>query len=89
MDPRSSDDEPPVEAVEEGLPTFTKETPQVERNATTIEGWRHSVGTPRGIWPIGRVMEEHPRRDGTTRVVTVRTACGTLSRPATALVKVF
>ena len=47
MDPRSTDDEPPVEAVEEGVPTFTNETPQVERNATTIEGWRHSVGTKR------------------------------------------
>ena len=45
--------------------------------------------TPRGIWPIGRVVEEHPGRDGTTRVVTVRTAYGTLNRPATALVKVF
>ena len=45
--------------------------------------------TPRGIWPIGRVVEEHPGRDGTTRVVTVRTSHGTLNRPATALVKVF
>ena len=45
--------------------------------------------TLRGIWPIGRVVEENTGRDGTTRVMTVRTAYGTLNRPATALVKVF
>ena len=45
--------------------------------------------TPRGIWSIRHVVEEHPGRDGTTRVVTVRTDYGTLNRPATALVNVF
>ena len=44
MDPRSTDDEPPVEAVEEGVPTFTNETPQMDWNAAFIEGWRHTVG---------------------------------------------
>ena len=45
--------------------------------------------TPRGIWPLGRVTAEHPGRDGTTRVVTVRTAYGTFDRPASALALVF
>ena len=45
--------------------------------------------TPRGIWPIVLVVEEHSGGDGTTRVVTVRTAYGTFNRPTTAFVKVF
>ena len=63
MDPRSTDDEPPVKVVEEGVPTFTNETPQVERNADTIEGWRHSVGTqrPHNVWwrNIQEEMAQH------------------------------
>ena len=45
--------------------------------------------TPRGIWPIVRLVEEHPGGDGTTRVVTVRTAYGTFNRPATVLLRFF
>ena len=45
--------------------------------------------TPRGIWPNGHVVEEHPGRGGTTRVVTVRTSYGTFNRPANFFVKVF
>ena len=47
MDPRSTDDEPPVKMVEEGVPTVTNETPQVEQIVATIEGWKHSVSTQR------------------------------------------
>ena len=45
--------------------------------------------TPRGIWSIGRVVDEHRGRDGITRVMTVRTTYDTLNRPAAGLVKVF
>ena len=45
MDPRSTDDEPPVDALEEGAPTFTNVRVQLEWNAATIEGWKHCVGT--------------------------------------------
>ena len=37
--------------------------------------------TPRGIWPIGRVVEALPGPDGTVRVVRVRTKTGTFIRP--------
>lgn len=37
-------------------------------------------------WPLGRVIDTHPGKDGHVRVVTLRTASGILSRPA---VKVF
>jgi len=32
-------------------------------------------------WPLGRVLEIHPGKDGKTRVVTVRTRTSTLTRP--------
>jgi hypothetical protein len=37
---------------------------------------------PRGHWPLGRVMELLPGRDGRVRVVKVKTASGELIRPA-------
>lgn len=46
----------------------------------------HDPSTPPLRWKLGRVIELHPGRDGQTRVVDVRTACGTLRRP---VVKLF
>ena len=37
--------------------------------------------TPPGKWPLGRITTLHPGDDGLTRVVTLRTSNGTLSRP--------
>ena len=37
--------------------------------------------TPRGIWPIGRVIESLPGPDGIVRVVRVRTKTGIFVRP--------
>ena len=39
--------------------------------------WVLKDQTRRGIWPLGRVMETTPGRDGETRVVNVKTAYGT------------
>ena len=36
-------------------------------------------------WPLARVMEVHPGKDGLVRVVTVKTATGTYKRPVTKL----
>lgn len=41
---------------------------------------------PPGRWPLARVIEIHPGKDGLTRVVTVRTATTTLIRPIVKLV---
>lgn len=45
--------------------------------------------TPRGIWPLGRIIKLHPGPDAVSRVCTVRTAYGTFDRPVTALARVF
>ena len=34
-------------------------------------------------WPLGRIIETHPGRDGHVRVVTVKTANGSYKRPIT------
>ena len=78
--------EPPVEVVEEGVPTFTYETPQVEWSAATIEGWTPSVGTQR---PQAARNKADSGRDSTLQVVTMRTAYGTFNRPDIALDKFF
>lgn len=38
---------------------------------------------PPGKWPLARVLQLHPGKDGLTRVVTVRTATTTYTRPIT------
>ena len=45
--------------------------------------------TPRGIWPLGRVLEVYPERDGQHRVVKVKKAYGTFVRPVSALARVL
>ena len=37
--------------------------------------------TPRGVWPLGRIVSAHPGPDGIVRVVTVKTTSGTYVRP--------
>lgn len=37
--------------------------------------------TPPLHWPLGRIVETHPGKDGVVRVVTIKTARGTLKRP--------
>ncbi|XP_039309110.1 uncharacterized protein LOC105208245 [Solenopsis invicta] len=38
---------------------------------------------PPSKWPLGRIIQVHPGKDGLTRVVTVRTQTSTLKRPVT------
>ena len=51
--------------------------------------WVLKDQTPRGIWPLRRVTETTPGRDGETRVVKVKTAYGTFVRPVSGLARVF
>ena len=41
--------------------------------------------TPRKVWPIGRITEVFPDRDGFVRRVRVKTKTSTLDRPITKL----
>lgn len=44
-----------------------------------------SPDTPRGNWPLGRVLEVYPGQDGHVRVVKLQVGQGTLIRPVTKL----
>ena len=44
-----------------------------------------SPDTRRGNWPMGRVLEVHPGKDGRVRVVRIQVGQGTLVRPVTKL----
>lgn len=41
----------------------------------------HDDNFPAGKWPVGRVVEVHPGRDGVVRVVTLKTKNGYIKRP--------
>ena len=51
--------------------------------------WVLNYLTPRGIWPLGRIVSLHPGPDGKTRVCSVRTAYVTIEQPAVSLSRVF
>ena len=46
----------------------------------------HQTGIPRGRWPLGRVLEVFPGKDGHTRVVKVQCGGKTYVRPIRKLV---
>ena len=45
--------------------------------------------TPRGIWPLGRIVETLPGKDESVRVVKVKTVYGTYVRPVAGLARVL
>uniref|UniRef100_A0ABD2XDV5 DUF5641 domain-containing protein n=1 Tax=Trichogramma kaykai TaxID=54128 RepID=A0ABD2XDV5_9HYME len=45
--------------------------------------------TPCARWPMARVSQLHPGRDGLVRVVTVTTAKGSYKRPVVKIVKLI
>ena len=79
--------------VKEYLPTLLKRSKWNENNQSPLKGndvvWILKDMTPRGIWPLGRVLEVYPGRDGQHRVVKVKTAYGTFVRPVSALARVL
>ena len=44
-----------------------------------------SPDTSRGNWPLGRVIEVYPGKDGHVRIVKIQVGDGTLIRPVTKL----
>ena len=80
--------------VKEYLPTLLKSTKWSDSDQTPLRAndfvWILKDMTPRGIWPLGRVLEVvYPGRDGQHRVVKVKTAYGTYVRPVSALARVL
>ena len=79
--------------VKEYLPTLSRRSKWSNSNDRPLKVddivWVLKDQTPRGIWPLGRVMETTPGRDGETRVVKVKTAYGTFVRPVSGLARVF
>ena len=41
----------------------------------------HDVSSPRGKWPLARVVDVYPGRDGIVRIADVKTKNGTYRRP--------
>ena len=78
--------------VREYLPTLLKWSKWSDSDQTALRVndivWILKYMTPRGIWPLGRVLEIYPGRDGQHRVVKVKTAYGTYVRPVSALARV-
>ena len=68
----------------EWLPTLSarhkwgNEQPDIKENDLVVVA---SPTEPRGRWPLGRVINVHPGRDGHVRVATVRVGKTTLTRP--------
>ena len=79
--------------VREYLPTLIKRPKWTENAGNSLKVndvvWILKDFTPRGIWPLGRVEEVFPGRDGNNRVVKVKTAYGTFVRPVSGLARVF
>ena len=79
--------------VKEYLPTLLKRSKWSDSDQTPLRVndivWILKDMTPRGIWPLGRVLEVYPGRDGQHRVVKVKTAYGTYVRPVSALARVL
>ena len=45
------------------------------------------ANSPPSRWPLGRVIEVHPGKDGLIRVATVKTSSTTLTRPIVKLIR--
>ena len=79
--------------VKEYLPTPSRRSKWSNSNDRPLKVddivWVLKDQTPRGIWPLGRVMETTPGRDGETRVVEVKTAFGTYVCRVSGLAPVF
>ena len=79
--------------VKDYLPTLSRRSKWPNSNDRPLKVddivWVLKDQTLRGIWPLGRVMETTPGRDGETRVVKVKTAYGFFVRPVSGLARLF
>ena len=78
--------------VKEYLPTLTKRS-KWSKQSDSLEV-NDLLGiltdlTLRGIWPLGQIVERLPGKDGSVRVVKVKTAYGTYVRFVAGLARVL
>ena len=78
--------------LKEFVPELNRRTKWQQANAQLKEDdvvWLYKDFTPRGIWPIGRMVKAHVSRDGVKRSFDIKTNTGMVQRPAVRLCKVF
>ena len=78
--------------VKEYLPTLTKRSKWSEQcDSLKVNDlvWILKDLTPREIWPLGQSVETSPGKDGSVRVVKVKTSYGTYVRPVASLSRVL
>ena len=79
--------------IKEYVPTLLKRRKWTDNNQPPLKVgdvvWVLKNLTPRGIWPLGRVVETSPGRDCEVRVAKVKTAYGSFVRPVAGLARVF
>ncbi|XP_075248352.1 uncharacterized protein LOC142341313 [Convolutriloba macropyga] len=79
--------------VKEYLPTLLKRLKWTDNNQPPLKVgyvvWVLKDLMPRGIWPLGRVVETSTGRDGDVGVAKVKTAYGSFVRPVAGLARVF
>ncbi|XP_075256645.1 uncharacterized protein LOC142349118 [Convolutriloba macropyga] len=81
-----------IRLVKEYLPILTKRSKWSEQGDSLKVNdlvWILKDLTPRGIWPLGQIVETSPGKDGSVRVVKVKTAYGTYFRPVAGLARVL
>ena len=79
--------------IKEYLPTLLKRRKWTDNNQPPLKFgdvvWVLKELTPRGTWPLGRVVETSLGRDGEVRVAKVKTAYESFVRPVASLARVF
>ena len=78
--------------VKEYLPTLSKRSKWTDQNDSLKVNDLMLILkdlTPRGIWPLGRIVGTSPGKDGSVRVVKVKTAYGTHVQPVAGLARVL
>ena len=78
--------------LKEFVPELNRRTKWQQAKAELKEDdviWLYKDFTPRGIWPIGRIVKAHVSRDGVARSFDIKTSTGMVQRPAVRLGKVF
>ena len=76
--------------IKEYVPTLLRRRKWTDNNQLPLKVvWVLKYLTPRGICPLGRVVETSLGRDGEIRVAKVKTAYGSFVRPVAGLARVF